>query len=151
MAVTWIRTLAGLGALLALAGTGSAQPPGAPTDGRQRVALPPAGRDKVLSEMRHMLASMGGVLGALSTSDTAAAAKAARASGMGTAADVDPAMKARLPREFLELGMRTHHGFDRLADRIQAGAPQAEILRGLADITGSCVTCHATYRLDEAR
>ena len=37
-----------------LAGAASAQPPSPVTDARQRVTLPPAAREKVLAEMRHM-------------------------------------------------------------------------------------------------
>jgi hypothetical protein len=136
---------------LVLAGAASADAPSASADARQRLTLPPAGRDKVLAEMRSMLGSIGGIVAALAAKDPVAAEKAARASGMGAAADVDPAVKSSLPREFLQLGMGTHRAFDALADRIKSGAATEDVLRELAGVTGNCVTCHAAYRFDEAR
>jgi mono/diheme cytochrome c family protein len=120
-------------------------------DTRQRVVLAHAQRDMMLTEMRVMLTSVSGIIQGLATGDLPAAEKAARTSGIGKAADVNPHIKALLPQSFLELAMHTHRGFDMLADQIQAGSSQADILRGLATLTGNCVACHAVYRLDEAR
>src|SRR5574337_217550 len=121
------------------------------TDTQQRLVLAPAQRDMLLAEMRVMLASVSGIVQGLATGDLPAADKAARASGIGEAADVNPHIKARLPQPFLELALHTHRGFDSLADHIKAGSSQADIIRGLAILTGNCVACHAAYRLDEAR
>lgn len=146
-----ITRAAALVLLVALAGQANVHAQPASTDARQRVTLPAAARDKVLAEMRSMLVSINGVIAGLAARDPAAAEKAARAAGMGTAADVDPAVKAALPREFLLLGMGTHRGFDALADRIRSGAAAEDVLRDLAAVTGNCVTCHAAYRFGEAR
>jgi hypothetical protein len=121
-----------------------------PTDTRQRLVLPAAPRDKVLAEMRLMLESVNGVLQGLVAGDTLAVEKAARASGMAAAADVDPQIRQRLPQAFLMLGMGTHKAFDALADRMAAGGTRDDAIRDLTTITSRCVTCHATYRLDEA-
>lgn len=118
-------------------------------DQRRRLELPTTLRDGVLAEMRQMLASVSGVLQSLAVGDLAAAERAARASGMGKT--VDPRLRDRLPPEFLQLGMSSHRGWDALADAIRAGATREEALAGLARLTGNCVACHATYRLDEAR
>jgi hypothetical protein len=40
----------------------------------------------------------------------------------------------------------THKKFDRLADLVNTGAPGGEVVRSLADVTTSCVACHAMYR-----
>jgi hypothetical protein len=122
-----------------------------PADPRQRVVLAAGPRDMVLAEMRAMLESVNGVLHALAGGDLAAAEKAARASGLATAADMDPAIRAALPPAFLQLGMQTHRAFDGLADRLRAGASREAALTGLAGVTANCVACHAAYRLDEAR
>ncbi len=145
------RLLATLVVLVALVGgtaVGSDEPS---ADARQRVVLPAAGRHKILAEMRHMLGSVSGVVHGLAANDMAVAERAARASGMTGAADVDPGIKARLPREFLQLAMQTHQGFDRVADQIKAGGGRVAILKDLASLTGNCVVCHETYRLEEAR
>lgn len=122
-----------------------------PVDRRQRIVVPPAARERVLAEMRAMLESVNGVLRALATGDLAAGEKAARASGLATAADVEPEVKRALPPQFLSLGMQTHRGFDRVAEELRAGAAREAIVASLAEVTSLCVACHAAYRLDEAR
>jgi hypothetical protein len=98
----------------------------------------------VLAEMRVMLGSVSAVLHGLTANDRDAIEKAARASGMTRA--VDPALKQKLPPQFLELGMSTHRKFDQLADLARARAPADEVVRSLAGVTTNCVTCHAMYR-----
>jgi hypothetical protein len=114
------------------------------TDDRRQVSLTPAERDAVLAEMRMMLGSVSGVLHGLAGNDRQTIEKAARASGMAMA--VDPSLERKLPRPFLELGMATHKKFDRLADLVNTGAAADEVVRSLADVTRSCVACHAMYR-----
>lgn len=139
--------------ILAVAGCAGrpAQHHGAPathahqvTDSRQQVLLTPAERDAVLAEMRLMLGSVSGILHGLAANDRPAIEKAARASGMAMA--VDPGLEQKLPRPFLELGMATHRKFDQLADLAKTDAPADEVVRSLADVTTSCVACHAMYR-----
>jgi hypothetical protein len=112
--------------------------------------LPAAHRDKILLEMRLMLEAMDRVLQALSENDIAAAGKAARGAGMAMAVDVEPEIQKVLPKSFLDLGMRTHQSFDALADRLEAGGSKDDAIQGLAGLTGNCVGCHASYRLDES-
>jgi cytochrome c556 len=119
------------------------------TDTRQRLVLPPAERDKVLAEMRLMLGSVSGVLQGLGAKDMATVEEAARASGIAMAADVNPQIRKRLPQTFLDLGMKTHNGFDELADQVKAGASREDVIESLATLTGNCVACHAIYRIDE--
>jgi hypothetical protein len=135
----------------AVAAVSLATPEAQPVDRRQRIVVPPAARDRVLAEMRAMLESVHGVLRALATGDLAAGEKAARASGLATAADVEPEVKRALPPQFLSLGMQTHRGFDRVAENLRAGAAREAIVASLAEVTSLCVGCHAAYRLDEAR
>ncbi|MBI2883163.1 MAG: hypothetical protein HYY11_04550 [Candidatus Methylomirabilis oxyfera] len=154
MRVTLIGICAGVAGVIVLGYLGhstAVEPHKSSADTRQRLVLTHAQRDMMLTEMRLMLTSVSGIIQGLATGDLPAAEKAARASGIGKAVDVDPHIKTRLPQQFLELGMHTHRGFDMLADQIQAGGSQADILRELATLTGNCVACHAVYRLDEAR
>ena len=139
-------SLAMLGIMLGVAGTGSGQPPG---DTRQRLRLPPPARDKVLAEMRHMLESVNAVLHAVVANDLVAAEKAARASGTAMAVEMDPEVMRRLLPPFRQLGLQAHQTFDDLADRIKNGGTRDDAIRGLALVTGNCVACHAMYRLDE--
>lgn len=143
--------IGGVTALAVLSGCAGVETRGPSADARQRLTLAPAQRDAVLAEMRNMLGSFSGIVQGLAAGDPVGAEKAARASGMAVAVDVDPELKKMLPQSFLQLGMQTHKGFDQLADRIKTGATTQDALRGLASLTGNCVVCHATYRLDEAR
>lgn len=124
--------------------TGKA-PETAPTDIRTPLALDAEQQDAVLAEMRTMLGSLNGVLAGLASYDTAAMQRAALASGIATAAD--PALKKVLPEAFLTQGVATHLQFDSLAAAIVAGAPRDSVVARLGRLTGSCVGCHATYRL----
>ncbi len=138
--------------VLGFLGSSTAAPPHeSSTDTRQRLVLAPTQRDMMLAEMRQMLGSISGIMRSLAADDLPAAEKATRAAGMMHAADVDPQLQKLLPQQFLELAMQTHRGFDTLADQIKAGGSRDDTLRGLAKLTGNCVACHATYRLDEAR
>lgn len=154
MRVTLIGIFVGVAGVIVLGLLGSSaavEPRASSTDTWQRLVLAPAQRDKLLAEMRLMLQSVSGIVQGLAANDLPAVEKAARASGMAAAADVDPQIEKLLPRQFLELGMQTHRGFDKLADQIKAGGSRDDTIRRLAELTGNCVACHATYRLDEAR
>jgi hypothetical protein len=105
----------------------------------------------VLLEMRQMLEAVDGIMQGLTKDDLAAVGSAARGAGMAMAVDLDPAIRNQLPENFVNLGMRTHQGFDELAERMDAGGTKEDAIRGLAALTGNCVGCHASYRLDEAR
>lgn len=137
-----------LGLLIGSAGVGRGQPA---SDARQRLVLPAVARDQVLAEMRLMLESVNGILRAVAANDLPAVEKAARASGLAMAVEMDPALMQQLLPAFRELGMQTHRAFDALADRIKAGGTREDAIHGLAALTGNCVACHAVYRLDEAR
>lgn len=121
------------------------------TDSRERLVLSASDRDKVLLEMRQMLEAVHGILHGLANNDLTAVGDAARGAGMAMAVDLDPAIRDRLPKNFIDLGMRTHQAFDELAESVEAGGTPEDALRALADLTGNCVGCHAAYRLDEAR
>ena len=117
------------------------------SDRRTAIHLAPAERDLVLGEMRQMLHSVHNLITGLSAGDPKIMEQAARASGMGMAADVNPIIMAKLPIEFKQQGMSVHRDFDALADTIARGADQATVLREFTGITARCVGCHTSYRL----
>jgi hypothetical protein len=134
-----------------LAQTGDVRSPGAQpiTDTRERVRVTPAERDAILVEMRTMLQSLSGIMQGLIAGDVDMGQKSARASGMVTA--LDSSLGKNLPPDFRQLSMRTHKRFDGLAEAIKTGVARDAVLKQLAAVTASCVTCHDTYRLDETR
>ncbi len=114
---------------------------------RDAIVLLPAERELVLLEMRGLLGSTQGILAGLDKKDMKQVAQAARASGMASAADVNPALMAKLPMSFKELGMTVHHAMDEIAQDAETGKPSAEILNKLSNTLTSCVACHAAWQL----
>lgn len=127
--------------------------PGA--DGRTEIALAAPERDQVLGEMRDWLKAVHGVVawaGAPNQeADRHAAEEAARKAGMGMAADVNPALMAKLPLAFKQTGMSVHKDFDGLADAIGQKETPQQILQRLSSITARCTACHDLYRLPEGK
>ncbi len=117
-------------------------------DVRRPVVVPAAGRDAVLAEMRLMMSALHGVLDGLSRSDLKRVSESASLAGLGSAVDMDPAVRQMLPPEFLRLGVATHAAFDSLAAASSAGAGADEVLRRAAALSANCVACHATYKLE---
>lgn len=121
------------------------------TDHRTAVVLAPAERDLILSEMRAFLAGVQGILDGLNKNDMKQVASAARAIGMQSAVDVNPALMAKLPLPLKQLGMSVHHEMDDLADAASAGKPAAELQSRLANTLSKCVACHSAWQLTPAR
>ncbi|MFZ3016868.1 MAG: hypothetical protein WA056_00260 [Gallionella sp.] len=117
------------------------------TDGRTAVVLQAAERDLVLTEMRGLLTATHGILQGINANDMKQVAAAARSAGMGAAVDVNPALMAKLPLPFKELGMGVHHRMDDIAAAAEAGKPSPEIMGMLTDTMSSCIACHASWQL----
>jgi cytochrome c556 len=121
----------------------------AESDQRIAVPLPAEAQQAVLREMRQMLGSIGGAMSAAAKGDSAALQSALAPAGSAAAAD--PAIEAMLPAEWKELAERTHSGFDSLAIAARgthdASARKDTVLVRLAGISGSCTSCHETFRV----
>ena len=120
-------------------------------DGRIQVVLAPAERDLILGEMRMLLKAVHGVVTGLAGRDQGLdlvqIEQAARSAGMGMAEDVNPALMAKLPLPFKQMGMSIHHDMDALADAVVKNETQQQILQRLTSITARCTTCHDMYRI----
>jgi len=117
------------------------------TDGRTAIVLQPAERDLVLTEMRGLLSSTQGILEGANQGDMKRIIQASRAAGMAGAADVNPALMAKLPLEFKSLGMSVHHDMDAIANAAEAGIPAADILKMTSSVLSKCVACHSAWQL----
>lgn len=121
----------------------------AESDQRIAVPLPAEAQQAVLREMRQMLGSIGGAMSAAAKGDSAALQAALAPAGSAAAAD--PAIEALLPADWKELAERTHGGFDSLAIAARgthnASARKDTVLVRLAQISGSCTSCHETFRV----
>src|SRR5512142_3221754 len=117
------------------------------TDGRTAVVLAPAERNLVLGEMRGLLQASQQVV----QGDMKLVANSARAAGMASAADVNPALMAKLPVEFKSLGMSVHHDMDDLAQAAESGKSPSELLGMLSSTMTKCVGCHLAWQLKAAQ
>ncbi len=120
------------------------------TDNRSAVLLAPGERSLILSEMRNLLSGVHDILDSLNHNDLRAAADAARASGTASAADVNPALMAKLPLPFKQLGMSVHRDMDDLAKAAESGKPSFELQTMLSSTLAKCVACHAAWQLKAA-
>ncbi|MGB9093852.1 MAG: hypothetical protein WCB93_07040 [Gallionella sp.] len=123
----------------------------ADTDGRAAIMLHPAERQRVLSEMRGLLAATQGIVEGASRGDRLRIMAAARAGGMASMSSADPALIAKLPLEFKALNMNVHHEMDEIAKAAEDGRPTAQLLQMTSDTMEKCVACHAAWRLDASR
>jgi hypothetical protein len=125
------------------------------TDGRMQIVLAQAERDLILGEMRMLLKAVHGVVTGLADLDQEAGRmqmeQSARSAGMAMAADVNPALMAKLPLPFKQMGMSIHHDMDALADAIARKETQQQILQRLSSMTARCTTCHDMYRFEASR
>jgi hypothetical protein len=125
------------------------------TDGRTEIVLASAERDLILGEMRMLLKAVHGVVTGLAGQDQEAnrpqMEQAARSAGMGMAEDVNPALMAKLPLPFKQMGMSIHQDMDALADAIAQKETPQQILQRLSNMTSRCTTCHDLYRFSVER
>ncbi len=124
-------------------------------DGRTQIMLAPAERDLILGEMRLLLKAVHGVVTGLAGQgqevNRTQMEQVARSAGMHMAEDVNPALMAKLPLPFKQMGMSIHHDMDALADAIANKETSQQILQRLSSMTSRCTTCHDVYRFSVER
>ena len=117
------------------------------SDNRTAIVLKSGERDLILQEMRALLMATHDILDGINRNDLASVARAAHSAGMAAAADVNPALMAKLPLPFKSMGMSVHRNMDDMAHAAESGTPAPEILKQLTTTLGLCVGCHATWQL----
>lgn len=117
------------------------------TDGRTAVVLQAVERDLILAEMRGMLSATQGILEGANQGDMQRIIKNARSAGMSSAADVNPALMAKLPIEFKSLGLSVHREMDEIAKAAEGGTAAPEILKMVSNTLTKCVACHSAWQL----
>ncbi len=120
------------------------------TDGRTGIVLQDGERDFVLTEMRDLLTSINGIMTSLAKDDYPAAAEWARKVGLkghSTIESQNPAIMAKLPIGFKQMGMSLHKDFDEVADMIDKKMSQKEIMGRMGETTSKCISCHSTFKL----
>ena len=145
----WIVTIGAVGWLFVWGWTTQG------TDGRMQIVLAPAERDLILGEMRVLLKAVHGVVAGLAgrglDANRLEIEQAARSAGMHMAEDVNPALMAKLPLPFKQMGMSIHKDMDALADALIQKETSQQILQRLSDITARCTVCHDLYQFAAER
>lgn len=118
------------------------------SDGRASIRLSEGERDKVLGEMRGLLEAAQAIIEASVANDMATVEAEARKVGMAAAQGESPALMAKLPLEFMTLGLGTHQAMDDLADLAATNPGKDAVLGALAETMLNCTACHASYRLE---
>lgn len=116
-------------------------------DGRIALELSPAERAMILEEMRLFLDGVQKLTGALGRQDMVAVGEAARGMGKRMAHEVPPALRAKLPAEFRQLGFSVHDEFDQMALDAESLKDVSYSLNQLSATLQKCVACHAAYQI----
>lgn len=116
-------------------------------DGRAVLELAPGERAMILEEMRMLLDGVQKMTAALGRQDMPAVAEAARGMGQKMAHEVPPALRAKLPQEFRQLGFSVHREFDQIALDAESLKDVSYSLKQLSSTLQKCVACHATYQI----
>lgn len=114
---------------------------------RTTIRLQPAERELVLQEMRGLLAGTQGIIDGISREDWLRVTQSAQMAGMAAAADVNPALMAKLPLSFKSLGMSVHGDMDAIARAAASGETQSQLLTRLSGTLSKCVACHSSWQL----
>ena len=117
------------------------------TDNRTVLKLTPDERMMILEEMRLFLDGVQKMTYSLSKQDMQATADAARNMGQKMVHEVPPALRAKLPREFKQLGATVHGSFDQIALDAETLKDVSYTLNQLSATLKNCTSCHATYQI----
>ncbi|KVW95642.1 hypothetical protein ABW22_10635 [Thiobacillus denitrificans] len=124
-----------------------AQHPTSDHDARVVLELTSSERVMILEEMRMFLTGVQKMTGALGQQDMPAVAEAARDMGQKMVHEVPPALRAKLPMEFRQLGFSVHRDFDQIALDADSLKDVSYSLGQLSATLQKCVACHATYQI----
>lgn len=117
------------------------------SDSRIVLELAPSERAMILEEMRLFLGGVQKMTGAFSRHDMQAVAEAARGMGQIMVHEVPPALRAKLPIGFRQLGFSVHRDFDQIALDADSMKDVSASLNQLSATLQKCVACHATYQI----
>ena len=122
------------------------------SDPRMAVQFPPELKDHTLANMRDHLLALQQIQDALSRSDYDVAAKISedRLGMSSLTAHGAHEVAKYMPQGMQDAGTSMHRGASRFAVSLQEAAITGDLrkpLGELANVTASCVACHAGYRL----
>lgn len=116
-------------------------------DDRKELNLEPNERAMILLEMRQFLGGIQVMTDALSRDDLKTVAQAAKPLGGQAAHEMPDSLKAKLPKEFKQLGFATHGAFDQLAMDAESLGDTKHTQNQLGGILKTCVSCHSLFQI----
>ena len=116
-------------------------------DNRAVLKLTPGERVMILQEMRLFLDGVQKMTGALGKQDMQATAAAARSMGQIMVHELPPALRAKLPLEFRQLGSTVHRDFDQMAMDAESLKDVSVSLSQLSATLKKCASCHTMYQI----
>lgn len=116
-------------------------------DERKALNLEPSERAMLLLEMRQFLNGIQIMTDALSRDDLKTVAQAATPLGNLATHDVPDSLKAKLPKEFKQVALAVHSGFDQLAMDAESLGDARHTQNQLGAILKNCVSCHSMFQI----
>jgi hypothetical protein len=101
----------------------------------------------ILQEMHMFLDGVQKMTGALGKQDMQATAAAARSMGQIMVHELPPALRAKLPPEFRQLGSSVHRDFDQMAMDAESLKDVSTSLSQLSATLQKCASCHTMYQI----
>ena len=121
-------------------------------DNRMLAPLPAPAQETLRQEMRDNLIALNEIINLLATDKLSEAARVAE-EGLGQSAmgknarlPFDARPGPQMPREMHALGMAGHQAASAFAKSAASGDKPAA-MQHLSELTGTCVACHASYRI----
>ena len=118
-------------------------------DKRVVLNLTASERALLLEEMHLFIDGLQKMTDALGKQDMEAAARSARKLGLAMAHEVPPAMRAKLPTGFRQLGTSVHRDFDQIAMDAESLKDVSHSLSQISATLQKCASCHATYQIQK--
>lgn len=115
-------------------------------DTRESVQVTAEQRQFVMSEMRGFVEGMEEIYQGILENNPHRIAEAAEKSGSHVKSP--KALREALPKEFLQMGKKTHMLFDAIADSALSDYDRAVAEKQLGQLMNNCVACHSVYRFD---
>ena len=119
-----------------------------PKDTREPISVSPKERAVIARVMRRNLRTIGDILQAAEQGEMAAVSSFAKGAGQAPGPGRKlPKLRKNLPPEWREMGKTVHTTLRTLGENADNGLTPEQVPGVIADLVGTCVSCHETYRL----
>lgn len=121
--------------------------PAMSADNRTVIWLDEGEKSLLLSEMRQFLVASQRILEASLKDDMETVKITARQVGIQQMNSTPASLRKKLPKGFKTLGPKIHKGFEDIAYEAETMGDSTVILKRLAELQQTCISCHAAYQI----